>query len=343
MLNVDIKKTLGNFQLNVQFNVERGIVGILGPSGCGKSLTLQAIAGLLKPDSGTITIGERTLFDHEKKMNIPTRDRKVGYVFQNYALFPHLTVAENIGFGLKKLAKDEKNKKIAKMLQVIQLTGLENRYPTDLSGGQQQRVALARTLVTEPEILLLDEPFSALDQHVKKHLELELLEIIKRSFSGVVLFVTHNIEEAYRLCDYLCLYDSGKTIQLGQKEEVLQRPINKAAAQIVGCENVFEVEGNSGNKVMVGGLQLQIEQSVVAGSKYLGIHSYDVLFVPKDSHVNTFDYTITSIVDGIDHSIVTVAVNNLTIKVNVSKSSLPKLSIGDLRIHFPPGKLILLR
>ncbi|MCT8136529.1 sulfate/molybdate ABC transporter ATP-binding protein [Anaerobacillus sp. CMMVII] len=342
MLYVDIKKSLGSFKLDVAFQVEKGIVGILGPSGCGKSLTLQAIAGLLKPDSGTISIGERTLFDHEKNITIPTRDRKVGYVFQNYALFPHLTVAENIGFGLKKLAKDEKNKKIAEMLQIIQLTGLENRYPNELSGGQQQRVALARTLVTEPEILLLDEPFSALDQHVKKHLEFELLEIIKRSFSGVVLFVTHNIEEAYRLCDYLCLYDSGKTIQLGQKEEVLQRPVTKAAAQIVGCENVFAVEMVKEKTIVTNGIELQTASPIPNLTKYIGIHSYDVSFVRNEQSENTFSYEICSVVDGIDHSIVTVAVGKLTVKVNVPKSTVKEICNGELTLHFPVEKLFIM-
>ncbi|QOY37747.1 sulfate/molybdate ABC transporter ATP-binding protein [Anaerobacillus isosaccharinicus] len=342
MLKVNIDKTLGNFKLNVAFLVEKGIVGILGPSGCGKSLTLQAIAGLLKPDSGMISVGDRILFSDAEKIDIPTRDRKIGYVFQNYALFPHLNVAENIGFGLKGLAKKEKHNKISEMLEMVQLTGLETRYPNELSGGQQQRVALARTLITKPDILLLDEPFSALDQHVKKHLELELLDIIKQSFSGVVLFVTHNIEEAYRLCDYICLYERGVNIQYGKKEEVLASPISKAAAQIVGCENVLPIDTVEGTSVLVNAVQLHLNRAVATRTRYVGIHSYDIAFIPKKNGINTFQYTITSIVDGIDHATIAVSINDILLKVRVSKSLVTEICKKELILYLPPEKLILM-
>lgn len=343
MLDVNIKKSLGTFKLDVALKVEKGIVGILGPSGCGKSLTLQAIAGLLKPDVGKISVGDRILFDQETKRNIPTRDRKIGYVFQNYALFPHLTVYENIGFGLKGLPTVEKQKRINEMLHIVQLTGLENRYPNQLSGGQQQRVALARTLVTEPEILLLDEPFSALDQHVKKRLELELLDIIKRSFSGVVLFVTHNIEEAYRMSDYICLYDNGRNIQFGDKEEVLQRPVNKEAAHIVGCQNIFVIDEIKDNYIFVNGLQFQVASPPQKKKKHVGIHSYEVKFIPVAKKLaNSFPYEITSIVNSIDRSTVCLNVKKLLIKVDVSRTFVDELLKGTYLVHFPPEKLILL-
>lgn len=342
MLKVNINKSLGNFKLDVAFEVEKGIVGILGPSGCGKSLTLQAIAGLLKPDSGLISVGDRILLDSEAKKDIPTRDRKIGYVFQNYALFPHLTVTENIGFGLKGLSKQEKHKKISEMLEVVQLTGLESRYSNELSGGQQQRVALARTLITKPDILLLDEPFSALDQHVKKHLELELLDIIKQSFSGVVLFVTHNIEEAYRLCDYICLYDRGVNIQYGKKEEVLASPISKAAAQIVGCENILPIDTVKETSIQVKTVTLHLDRAVTTRKRYVGIHSYDIAFIPKKNGINMFHYTISSIVDGIDHATVTVSINNLRLKVRVSKALVTEIYKEDLMLYLPPEKLILM-
>lgn len=342
MLDVNIKKILGNFHLNIQFNVERGIVGILGPSGCGKSLTLQAIAGLLKPDSGTISIGDRLLFDNEKNINVPTRARKIGYVFQNYALFPHLSVAENISYGLKEHKKQDRQRKVTEMLQVVQLSGLENRYPDELSGGQQQRVALARTLVTKPDILLLDEPFSALDQHVKKRLELELLDIIKQNFAGVVLFVTHNIEEAYRLCDHICLYDRGANIQYGKKEDVLQSPVSRAAAQIVGCENIYQIDTVNDTSISVNRLELNLGRPVQSEKKHIGIHSHDVTFVPRTNSQNTFNYTITSIVEGIDHSTVSVTINSLTVKVNVPKSTVAEICKGDLMLYIPPEKLFLM-
>ncbi len=342
MLDVKINKSLGDFHLDVDFQVKKGIVGLLGPSGCGKSLTLQAIAGLLKPDSGRIAIDERVLFDDKKRVNIPTRLRSVGYVFQNYALFPHLTVAENIGYGLAGLSKQEKQQKVRSILETVQLEGLAKRYPNELSGGQQQRVALARTLVTEPDILLLDEPFSALDQHVKKMLELELLEIIKHNFSGVVLFVTHNIEEAYRLCDYICLYDSGSNIQFGEKGEVLTRPVNKAAARIVGCENIYEIDSFEGSLIIVNDLQLKVVGTSITHGKYVGIHNYDITFVPSSSEANTFEFKVRSIVEGIDHSTVTVTVGPLLFKVDVPKATVTQISEGDIMLHLPPEKLFLL-
>lgn len=343
MLDVAIKKTLDNFTLDVSFKVKKGIVGILGPSGCGKSLTLQAIAGLLKPDAGKITIGERVLFDEKQKINTPTRSRKVGYVFQNYALFPHLSVAENISFGLKGLSKSEKKVKVTNMLETVQLKGLENRYPHELSGGQQQRVALARTLVTKPDILLLDEPFSALDQHVKKVLELQLLEIIKGNFSGLVLFVTHDIEEAYRISDYICLYDNGSNIQFGEKETVLQRPINKAAARIVGCQNIFRVDSVKRNSIFINGLKLELDYSSFDQKQYVGIHSYEAMFVPKgEIEANKFEFDINSIVDSIDHSTICVNISGVLFKVDVPKASVKEISKENSMVYLPPEKLFLL-
>lgn len=334
MLAVTIKKQLGSFNLDVAFQAKKGIIGILGPSGCGKSITLQAIAGLLKPDSGKISIGDRVLFDSEQKINIPTRDRKIGYVFQNYALFPHLSVAENIGYGLNSLSKQEKITKVNNIIETVQLKGLERRYPNELSGGQQQRVALARTLVTDPDILLLDEPFSALDQHVKQLLELELLEIIKHNFSGVVLFVTHNIEEAFRLCEYLCLYDRGKNIQFGEKERVLQQPITKEAARIVGCKNIFPTEQLTEHPInFLHNALLSTEK------KYLGIHSYDATFVVNKEAEDTYDYQVVSIVESIDHSTVTVDLAGLHIKVDVPKTLVKEIISGDVKLYLPAEKL----
>ncbi len=343
MFHINIKKLLGDFQLDVSFQVEKGIVGILGPSGCGKSLTLQTIAGLLKPDAGSIIINDRYLFNHEQKIHLPTRKRRVGYVFQNYALFPHLTVVENIAYGLNNSSKLEKKQKVTEMLDLIQLTGFGERFPGELSGGQQQRVALARTLVTNPDILLLDEPFSALDQHVKKHLEFELLEIIRHSYSGVVLLVTHNIDEAYRLCDYLCLYDNGHNIQFGKKDDVLKRPINTAAARIVGCQNIFKIESLNGVDIRIGSTDLKLKQPGKSEAKHLGIHSHDIEFVHEDIEgENIFDFRLDNVVENIDHATVTITINDLAVKATIPKASIHHVTTGGFRIYFPPEKLFLM-
>lgn len=176
---MDIEKDLSSFKLKVEIKQEKGTLGFLGESGSGKSMTLKCIAGLEKPTRGKIVLNDRVLFDSEKKINLSTQDRKVGFLFQNYALFPHMTVSQNIELGLLKLSKSEKKEIVARYLDILKLNGFEGRYPWQLSGGQQQRVALARALATSPDILLLDEPFSALDHHLRSNMEKELMNMLK--------------------------------------------------------------------------------------------------------------------------------------------------------------------
>ena len=187
-LYVDIEKDLSSFKLKVEIKQEKGTLGFLGESGSGKSMTLKCIAGLEKPTRGKIVLNDRVLFDSEKKINLSTQDRKVGFLFQNYALFPHMTVSQNIELGLLKLSKSEKKEIVARYLDILKLNGFEGRYPWQLSGGQQQRVALARALATSPDILLLDEPFSALDHHLRSNMEKELMNMLK-DYKGDILFV----------------------------------------------------------------------------------------------------------------------------------------------------------
>ena len=196
-LYVDIKKKFPGFSLNIQFEGSKERIGLLGASGSGKSMTLRCIAGLVKPDEGKIIVNGKIFFDSEKGINLKPQNRKVGFLFQNYALFPHLTIKENIAFGIIGLSYSDRDLKVLQLLEKFHLTGLENRYPHQVSGGQQQRVALARTIATEPDILLLDEPFSALDEHLRSHMTKEMLGFLKE-FNGSTLFVTHNMEEAYQ-------------------------------------------------------------------------------------------------------------------------------------------------
>ena len=195
-LYVDIEKDLSSFTLKSKFEQENGVLGFLGESGSGKSMTLKCIAGLENPSRGKIILNNRVLFDSEKKINLSAQERKVGFLFQNYALFPHMTVVENIELGLSNLQKEERNKITKEYIKRLCLEGLENRYPWQLSGGQQQRVALARALAPSPDILLLDEPFSALDYHLRGNMERELINILN-DYHGDVIFVTHDREERY--------------------------------------------------------------------------------------------------------------------------------------------------
>jgi molybdate transport system permease protein len=236
-LEVDLTKQLPEFDLHVAFQSNGKPLGILGASGAGKSILLRCLAGTETPDRGRIVLNGRVLFDSEQGINIPCRDRRIGFIFQNYALFPHLTVAQNIAFGLPSTwSAKQKQKQISMQLEVFKLASLQHRFPHHLSGGQQQRVALARALASQPELLLLDEPFSALDTHLRAQMERELIAHLKH-YDGVTLLVTHNMEEAYRICENLLVLEQGQAIALDTKEQIFERPPTVSVAQLTGCKN----------------------------------------------------------------------------------------------------------
>lgn len=236
MLEVKIKKKLPGFQLDVEFCVNGNVLTLFGPSGSGKSMTLRCISGLLAPDEGHIKLNGRVLYDSCKGINLSARERKTGHIFQNYALFPHLNVWNNIIFGIERTDKKEAADKVKYLLDVMGLKGLENRFPHQLSGGQQQRVTLARALAMEPEVLLMDEPFSALDSNTKAELEKEIFDI-QQYYQGSVLFVTHDLSEAYRLSAKIAVYDAGKLLQIGDKREIVDHPANRKVACLTGTKN----------------------------------------------------------------------------------------------------------
>lgn len=200
MLYVDIKKRLASFELRIQFETDKTPLGLLGASGAGKSYTLKAIAGIERPDSGRIILNGKTLFDSEKKINLPPQKRKVGYLFQDFALFPNMTVLQNIKTGLHREERKEREKLAMELIEKFRLEGLENVRPQTLSGGEKQRAALARIFASKPDVLLLDEPFSSLDTFLKWELEEEMKQIFA-SFSGDVIIVSHEIDEVFELCE----------------------------------------------------------------------------------------------------------------------------------------------
>src|SRR5271168_631629 len=222
-LEVHIEKVLADFELDVTLRISEGPLAVLGASGAGKSMLLRCIAGLEKPDRGRIVLNDRILFDSEKRIVMPARQRRVGMLFQNYALFPHRTVRQNIAFGLEKSPREEQEKRVAALVERAHLGGLENRAPGELSGGEQQRVALARALAIEPEALLLDEPLSALDTHLRSQMESQLQETFA-GYQRPSLLVTHNIEEAYRLGAHMIVLSRGRVVAAGAKEEIFSRP-----------------------------------------------------------------------------------------------------------------------
>ena len=233
MLKVNIKKKLDNITLDVDFETSDAVLGLIGASGSGKSMTLKCIAGIEKPDSGFISLNDRVLFDSEKKINIKPQDRRIGYLFQNYALFPQMTVKRNVEVAVnKKYAKKEKEDKINEILNLLSLKELENKYPNEISGGQQQRVAFARIIVNEPDFLLLDEPFSALDAFLKWNLVKELKNIVDK-LGKKAIFVTHNINEVYYLCKNAIVLDSGKEIERNTANELIENPKSEIVKNIV--------------------------------------------------------------------------------------------------------------
>lgn len=351
MLEVDITKKLGAFTLNSTFTSDNGVLSILGPSGCGKSLTLRCIAGLISPDKGTITLNGRTIFDSKDNINISPRKRNIGYVFQNYALFPHLTVEKNIAFGIKHIEKNLRYKIVREMIDRIQLNGYERCYPSQLSGGQQQRVALARTLITKPNLLLLDEPFSALDSHVKYILKKELLNIIKSSYQGIVLLVTHDVEEAYSLSDRILVFERGQTVQVGKKDEVIQNPVTLDVARLTGCKNFFEAEiiGQEKEQFILKSKNIVLRANKIrqAPSKNMiaGVRAHDLKISSKPSNeVNTFECDVIDKIDGVFSISVAVNCHGIILQVIVSKYNYPHLSecrCKKLYITIPPDKIFL--
>lgn len=285
-LSVDIEKKLGRFTLRIQLDTDAPITGLLGASGCGKSLTLKCIAGIERPDRGRILLDGTVLFDSEQKIDLPPQQRRVGYLFQQYALFPTMTVAENIRCGARALPRAERERTVAEMLALLQLQGLEDRRPAQLSGGQAQRVALARMLAARPRLLLLDEPFSALDAHLRDQLQPQLRELL-HTVGRQALLVTHSRDEAYRLCSRLCILDKGHTVRTGATKEVFADPRSVAAARLTGCKNIAAARraGDREAEVPAWGIRLRTACPVPENLQAVGLRAH--YFNPRTA-VNRF-------------------------------------------------------
>ncbi|MEG4840759.1 molybdate ABC transporter permease subunit [Microcoleus sp. B9-D4] len=297
-LCLSIFKPLSSFALDVGFDIGPEVLGILGASGSGKSMTLRCIAGLETPMSGKIAVNGRVLFDSAQGINVASKDRRIGFLFQNYALFPHLSVAQNIAFGLQHLSESEQELRVKEQLISVQMSGLENRYPHELSGGQQQRVALARAIAPSPELLLLDEPFSALDTHLRSQLERELM-LTLANYRGITLFVSHNLEEVYRVCKNLLVLAEGRPIAFDTKENIFDRPGNFTVAQLTGCKN-FSAAKSIAETVVEAidwGCNLTVVEPIPQSLVSVGIRAHQLSFVSGCELENTFPCWIASTVE----------------------------------------------
>ncbi|MGB3265151.1 MAG: molybdate ABC transporter permease subunit [Microcoleus sp.] len=297
-LFLNIFKPLSGFALDVGFDIGQEVLGILGASGSGKSMTLRCIAGLETPSSGKIAVNGKVLFDSAEGINLHSKDRRIGFLFQNYALFPHLTVAENIAFGLQHLSKGEQKIRVREQLVSVQMLGMENRYPHELSGGQQQRVALARAIAPNPDLLLLDEPFSALDTHLRSQLERELMQTLA-NYRGITLFVSHNLEEVYRVCKNLLVLADGSAIAFDTKQNIFDRPRNFTVAQLTGCKNFCAAKPIAETVIeAIGwGCTLTVVEPIPKSLVSVGIRAHQISFVRGGDRENTFTCWIASTVE----------------------------------------------
>lgn len=312
------------FTLDANFELGDELIVLFGRSGSGKTTALQCISGLLEPNGGKIIVNGNVYFDCHKRINLRVQQRSLGYVFQNYALFPHMDVKKNIAYGLKDWTGEEREKRVQEMLQLLQIEGLEDSYPSQLSGGQKQRVALARALAPKPDILLLDEPFSALDMVVRMKLR-EKIKEIQKELGIPVLFITHNHVEAFTIADKIVIFHDGRVLQSGTPEKVFYQPKNKHVAELVGVGNIFEdalvLDKNATNDTVVlqsDKLRVLVESAGLNNTDRTswGIRPENIRVFPSDSieasikDENTFEATVKSIVNKGSSKVIAFEIHN---------------------------------
>ena len=340
-LSIDIEKRLQAFTLRVQLETENGVLALLGASGCGKSMTLKCIAGIEKPDRGRIVLNGRVLFDSERHIDLPPQKRRVGYLFQQYALFPHMTVEQNIRTGLR--SKENADRRVAEIIDAMGLRGTERQRPNRLSGGQQQRVALARILINEPEVLLLDEPFSALDAHLRFRLEQEVRRVI-REFGKPVLLVSHDRDEVFRLSDRVAVMDAGNVETVGEKTAVFAAPRTRSAAMLTGCKNLSPLEKLGPRRIRALDWDMELDTAADVGdAAFVGIRMHSLR---PGGTVNAFRCTVAEVLENPFSDTVLLRRADRpqagTIGWETSRDGWDR-NAGTVDISLPPEELLLLR
>ena len=344
-LSVDIRKKMGDFQLEVRFEAENECLALLGASGCGKSVTLRCIAGILTPDEGKIVLDGVTLFDSADKINLPPQKRQVGYLFQQYALFPNMTVRQNIAAAVrdKRQQKDVTEEK----LRQFRLGEVANKRPGQISGGQQQRTALARILASEPKAILLDEPFSALDSYLKYQLEVELAETLEQ-FPGTILWVSHDRGEVFRNCRRVCVLDQGNSQGTFTLRELFHQPVTEAAARLSGCKN-YTAAVPDGDRVILPewGLTLNCGGPVPGDVTQVGIRSHHVH--PAAGSVNPIPCAVAKVIEDVFGMIVLLRPDGWREGAPLLRMELPKeewAALPDrerLTVTVAPENILLLK
>ena len=342
-LHVDIEKTLGAFHLRVKLQAEDETLALLGASGCGKSMTLKCIAGIQRPDRGRIVVDDVVLFDSEKKIDLSPQQRRTGLLFQNYALFPNMTVVQNIRCGTRREPDREKRRReTEEILKRFGLWELRNHYPHQLSGGQQQRTTLARILVSDPRILLLDEPFSALDSHLRFQLERHVREVI-RQFGKTVVLVSHDRDEVFRMTNSIAIMEEGVIRTQGGIQQVFAQPKTISGAMLTGCKNVTAAQPLDGDSVRALDWGITLKTPGAAGAKALGIRMHDVC--PGEGENSCLCQVVEEIENPFSYTIMLRPKEGQApglLGMELSKERWNALRQPELTIHLPPESLLIL-
>ena len=348
-LTAQFTKRLGRFRLEVDITAESGgPLALLGASGSGKSVTLRCIAGILRPDSGRIVLDGRTLFDSEAGIDLPPRQRRVGYLFQQYALFPHMTVEQNIAAGAHALKGGARARRVRELTVRFRLEGLERRRPGQLSGGEQQRVALARMMAADPAVILLDEPFSALDRCLRQELEWEMQELLS-AFPGPVVWVSHDRGEVYRSCRQVCVLTDGRSSPVTGMKRLMEAPVTVSAARLSECQNLVPVRrGDRPGEIVVPawGLTLRAAAPWREGVTVLGIRAGHIRPAEAGAE-NAFPCEVLRVTEDVDDLIVALrplgAAGAPPLRMELSKEAWAALpDRGRLTVAAAPERLLLL-
>jgi molybdate transport system ATP-binding protein len=338
-------RTSKDFSIDVEFDAPASFTMLLGPSGGGKTTVLNCIAGLARPDSGRIAVGSRLFFDSEAHVDLPVAERRIGYVFQNLALFPHLTVEQNIQYGIIKLTDDERRARTMALVDSFRITHLLGIKPNQISGGERQRVALARSLVTDPVVLLLDEPLSALDLSTKATI-LDDLREWNQSHRIPIVYVTHSPEEAFALGEHVVVVEAGRVIAKGSPQDVLRAPRQETIAQIVGFENLFDAVvlglderqgtmlcrlGNDGRE-----LEVPLAHAKIGSQIRIAIRAGDIIIATERPHA-------LSARNAFEGRVVDLKREGITVIVNVDAGVLFEVHITPKareELQLEPGKMV---
>ncbi len=344
-----VKKDFGGFMLDMELHADNEVLALLGASGCGKSMTLRCISGIITPDEGRIVVNGEVLFDSEKNINLPPQQRRVGLLFQNYALFPNMTVEQNIMTGMNQLdlTKEQKKANTEEVIRKFYLDGLEKHKPAQLSGGQQQRVALARIMVSKPRILMLDEPFSALDSYLRRELEQELMKVIAE-YEGTTIIVSHNRDEVYRISDHIAVISDGKKDCYDQKEKLFANPPTYQAALLTGCRNFTRAEYVDDQHVKAVDWGTVFEYNAPADVHYIAARPKFLELAPSEGK-NTAKFKVKKAIDNLSEMILILDAAEGTdtdysgINVNVSKEMWePYDGASEVFVRFNPEDVLML-